>query len=209
MRVYKFENDLSLASVGKLWVIYVSSVESCGWRDGEPSTNRVVLKVEHGRARRWILIHELLDNEEHWSLPAWSLMHLDQWETLNEGIDSFGRDLLAFIENNVQTLKQRDEVFSFNGERQGLLKQALKHSIQSRNKIFLIYIEWGSGTNIDDLEGAKESCQNVRDAVCGVAVSLTFVQLDLEILAHDSDQIPNDLQVDILNELGESEEDGS
>ena len=48
MRVYKFENDLGLASIGKLWVIYVSSIESCGWRDGEPSTNRVVLKVEHG-----------------------------------------------------------------------------------------------------------------------------------------------------------------
>ena len=45
--------------------------------------------------------------------------------------------------------------------------------------------------------------------MCGVAVSLTFVQLDLEVLAHDSDQIPNDLQVDILDELGESEEDGS
>ena len=46
--VKKFEDDLGLSSVGKLWVIDIRPVEcGCG-RDIEPSTDRVIVEIEHG-----------------------------------------------------------------------------------------------------------------------------------------------------------------
>ena len=136
-------------------------------------------------------------------------MQLNQCKTFDEGINRIDRDLLAFIEHNVQTLKQRDKVFSFDGEREGLLKQALKNGVEGRDKVFLVYVKRGSCTDINDLEGTQETSQDVRDTVSGVAGSLTLIELNFEILAHDSNQVPNDLQVDILGELGKAEEDGT
>ena len=38
------------------------------------------------------------------------------------------------------------------------------------------------------------------------SLSLALTQFDLEVFSHDTDQVPNDLQVDILGELRQSKE---
>ena len=40
-------------------------------------------------------------------------------------------------------------------------------------------------------------------------VSIALVKLDFEVLSHHTDQVPDDLQVDILCELWQSKEDSS
>ena len=39
--------------------------------------------------------------------------------------------------------------------------------------------------------------------------SSTFIKLNFEVLPHHSNQIPDDLQVDILRELGQTKEDST
>ena len=55
-------------------------------------------------------------------MPAWAHVHLNQGEALYEGIDGFDGDLLAFVENNVHTLEQCDEIFAFDLPGQRLFK---------------------------------------------------------------------------------------
>ena len=118
----KLEDNLSLRGICKLRVIEVASVKRSGRCDREATSHRVILEVEHCRASRGILIHQLLDHEEHGRLPAWGHVHLNQGEALHKGIDGFDGDLFAFVENNVHTLEQCDEIFAFDLPGQRLFK---------------------------------------------------------------------------------------
>ena len=118
----KLEDNLSLGGICKLRVIEVASVKCSRRRDREATRHRVILEVEHCRACRGVLIHQLLDHEEHGRLPAWNHVHLDQGEALHEGIDGFDGDLFALVENNVHTLEQCNEIFAFDLTGQRLFK---------------------------------------------------------------------------------------
>ena len=84
-------------------------------------------------------------------------MTLKDSQSLHEGINHVNRDLLTLVEHDVHTLKEGDEVFVFNLSRERLLEHPLNHCIQSSNEVFLINIEGGTCTNIDDLEGTQQT----------------------------------------------------
>ena len=106
------------------------------------------------------------------------------------------------MEHYVNALEQRYEVFTLDVAWQWLFEQALNNSIECGDKIFLIDIERRTSADLQDLEGAEKARENVRDAMRGIMVRLTFIQFNFEVLSHDRDQIPNNLQVNILGELG-------
>ena len=129
-------------------------------------------------------------------------MHLDDSQSLDEGIYCLYGNLLSLMEHYVNALKQRYEVFALDVAWQWLFEQALNDSIERGDKIFLIDVERRSSTNLQDLEGAEQAGENIRDAMRGIMVRLTFIQFNFEVLSHDRDQIPDNLQVNILSELG-------
>ena len=45
--------------------------------------------------------------------------------------------------------------------------------------------------------------------MCRSRGCVALVKLDFEVLSHHTDQVPNDLQVDILSELRQTKEDGT
>ena len=72
-------------------------------------------------------------------------------------------------------------------------------------EIFLVYIENTTSSNIHDLKGTKQASKYVRNSLVPCRLSC-LKQFNFEVLSHDIDQIPNNLNVDILGKLAETQE---
>lgn len=103
--VTKLKNDLSLTRVGELRIVQVGSVHLLSWRLGEAASHRVILEVEHGRASRRILIHDLLDEQEEGGLMGLRHVNLHDRKSLDESIDGIDRDLFALVEDKIKTFE--------------------------------------------------------------------------------------------------------
>ena len=114
----------------ELWVVKLSPVQLHGGRHPKATTDRVILEVEHGGARRRIPVHQLLDEQEDGRLPALWHVHLDEPETLDKRIDYVYGQLLALVKHNLHALQEGHEVFVLDGSWKRLLKHALDHCVQ-------------------------------------------------------------------------------
>ena len=94
-------------------------------------------------------------------------MELEESESLDEGVNHVGGNLLALVEHDVHTLEESNEVLVFDLSWQGRLEHSLDNCIQSSHEVLLINIEGCTCTDINDLEGTQKTSQDVGDAAIG------------------------------------------
>jgi hypothetical protein len=88
-----------------------------------------------------------------------------------------------------------------------LLKQSLDNGIQRVDVGFLVNLKCLGSSVLQNLKRAKQTCQHIRDARVCLLGQLVGTDLCLEVLSKHTEKVPDDLNVDILTELRNTQED--